>query len=319
MAIGNADYDALFSTTLKKYSPKLEDNFFHDQPLTHFLQKQDNIVKVSGGAKIVEPLLYAANSTAGSYAGYDNILTTPQEGITAAEYSWKQYATTIAINGIEEFKNSGESEVIDLLKSKIMQAEMTISENFETMFHLDGAGNGGKDWSGLNTYIVNDPTAAASPGGISQVDNTWWRNTTTDLNSAALTIGVMATLYNTISKGKDHPSYIETTQTLFEKYESLLQPGLRYSDPGTADAGFQNLLYKSAPVVYSPLIGAVNAGTMYFVNPKYLKLKVANDTWFKSTPFEKPHGQDARYAQILCYGELVCSNRARQGKITEAT
>jgi hypothetical protein len=47
-----------------------------------------------------------------------------------------------------------------------------------------------------------------------------------------------------------------------------------------------------------------------------LKLKVHTDVWFKPTPFEKPHGQDARYSQILSYGNLVSRANRNLGKLT---
>jgi hypothetical protein len=103
---------------------------------------------------------------------------------------------------------------------------------------------------------------------------------------------------------------------LFEKYESLLQPQLRYTDTKTADAGFQNLLFKSAPIMYDV---HAPAGTMYFINSKYLKLVGHSDKWFAQTDFVRPENQDAMFALIMCYGNLVCSNRAKQGKLTAKT
>jgi hypothetical protein len=107
-----------------------------------------------------------------------------------------------------------------------------------------------------------------------------------------------------------------TTQTLFEKYESLLQPQLRYTDAKTADAGFQNLLFKSAPVTYDV---HCQAGVMYFLNSKYLTLVGHSGKWFEQTDFVRPENLDARYALIMCYGNLTCRNRAKQGKLTGRT
>lgn len=313
MATGNPNFDAILSTTLKKYTPRLEDNVFDDLPLLNMFKRADHIVKVDGGEQIVEPLLYAANDTAGSYSGYDSIDTTPQEGITSAAYDWKQYAATVAISGIEEIKNAGTSRVISLLEAKVEQAEMSISDGFNVMLFSDGTGNSTKDWAGLKKYVPADPTTG-TVGGIDRSDSTnaWWRNYK-ETTTKALTIGDLSTAYNSVSKGKDVPSNGFTTQTLFEKYESLLQPQLRFSDNATADAGFQNLLYKQMPVVFDR---DCDAGFFYLLNVKYLKLKVHTGTWFKNTPFVKPHGQDARYAQIICAGNLTMSNAKRQGVLT---
>jgi len=126
----------------------------------------------------------------------------------------------------------------------------------------------------------------------------------------------MTTAYNTVSVGNDHPDMVLTTQTLFEKYESLLQPQLRYTDTKTADAGFQNLLFKAAPVAYD--VHCTNE-VMYFLNSKYISLVGHSDKWFANTEFLRPENMDARYALILCYGNLTIRNREKQGKLTAKT
>ena len=116
-----------------------------------------------------------------------------------------------------------------------------------------------------------------------------------------------------------------TTQTLWEKYESLLQPQLRYSDPATADAGFVNLLYRGAPVCFDVALAATTNYTfsdttpMYFLNSKHIWIAAMNGKWFTPTPFVRPVNQDARYAQVLCYGQLVTNCRRRLGKLVART
>lgn len=310
---GNANFDALLSTTLANYRDKLTDNVFTARPLTYWLSDKGRIRTESGGTKIVEQLIYGQNDTVKSYSGYETLSLTPQEGISAAEYDWKQYGASIAISGIEEAKNNGEHAIINLLEAKIMQAEESMREGFNQMFFADGTGNGGKNWNGLGNLVEN----ANIVGGIDSAlpGNEFWRSY--EENTAeALSLLKMATAYNSVSVGNDHPDVILTTQTLFEKYESLLQPQLRYTDTKTADAGFQNLLFKSAPIMYDV---HAPAGTMYFLNSKYLKLVGHTDKWFAQTEFVRPENQDARFALIMCYGNLVVSNRKKQGKLTGKT
>jgi hypothetical protein len=311
--MSNPNFDALLSTTLANYRDQLTDNVFTARPLTYFLQDKGRIRMLNGGTKIVEPLIYGTNSTVASYSGYDSLSLTPQTGITAAEYDWKQYAASITISGIEEAKNNGEQEIINLLEAKIMQAEESMREGFNQMFFADGTGNSGKDWNGLGNIVE----ASGTVGGINRATsgNEYWRSYEEN-TAGALTLAQMATAYNTVSVGNDHPDMILTSQTLFEKYESLLTPQLRFTDTKTADAGFQNLLYKAAPVVYDV---HCTAGVVYFLNSKYLTLVGHSQKWFAQTDFVKPEDVDARYALILCYGNLTCRNAKKQGKLTAKT
>ncbi|CAB4171165.1 hypothetical protein UFOVP914_1, partial [uncultured Caudovirales phage] len=249
--------------------------------------------------------------TVGSYSGYETLSLTPQEGISAAEFEWKQYAASIAISGIEEAKNNGEQEIINLLEAKIMQAEESMRESFNQMFFADGTGNSSKDWNGLGNLVESGNTV----GGINSSTYTWWASKE-DNDAVALSLADMASLYNTVSVGNDHPDLLLTTQALFEKYEALLQPNLRYTDTKTADAGFQNLLFKAAPVMYDV---HCTAGVFYMLNTKYLTLVGHSGKWFSQTSFVSPEDVDARYALIMCYGNLTVRNRAKQGKLTAKT
>jgi hypothetical protein len=299
--------------------PKLVDNVFSARPLVYFLKEAGQIRQIGGGSKIVIPILHGLNSTAKSYSQYDTIDITAQTGISAAEYNWKQFAATIAISGIEEAQNNAEQEIIDLLEAKTMQAEESISESFDSMFITSAltsgaTGNSGKDWLGL-AALVKDTTSTV--GGIdpTATGNSFWK-AYKESTAGALTVAQMTTAFNTVSVGNDQPNMVLTTQTLYEKYESLLQPQLRFTDSKTADAGFLNLLFKGAPVLYDKY---VTTGDMFFLNTKYLRLVGHNENWFKPTPFVRPNNQDARFAQIVCYGELTISNRSRQGVLTAKT
>ena len=307
----NSNFDNLLTTTLANYRKTLTDNIFTARPLTYTLMEKGRIRMLNGGTKVVEPLIYGLNDTVGSYSGYDSIALTPQTGISAAEFEWRQYAASISISGIEEAKNNGDAEIINLLEAKIMQAEESMREGFNTMFFADGTGNSSKDWNGLDNLVDNTGTV----GNIDSSTYTWWKSYK-ESTAGALTLAQMATAYNTVSVGNDHPDTLLTTQTLFEKYEALLQPTLRYTDTKTADAGFQNLLFKAAPVMYDT---GCTAGTFFFLNSKYLTLVGHSDKWFSQTSFISPEDTDARYALIMCYGNLTVRNRAKQGKLTAKT
>ena len=313
---GNPNFNALLSTTLQNYQPTLVDNIFKDLVLLNHLNERGRVQVEEGGTSIVEPLMYAVNNTVSSYSGYDAIDLTPQDGISAAEYQWKQMAASIAISGIEEAKNRGTEAIIKLLNAKIQQSEMSLKSSLNDMLFSNGAGNGGKDFNGL-TNIVG--TQNNTVGGIDSTTNTWWNPTQATTMAATLSLVNMADVYNRASKGSDVPDLIITNNSLYEKYESLLTPNVRYQDVAKANAGFQNLMFKQTPMVFD-LALAVDAteAPMYFLNTKYLKLTGMTGHWFATTDFQKGTvaGVDARYALVMAFGELTCSNRSRQGYMT---
>jgi len=177
------------------------------------------------------------------------------------------------------------------------------------MFFGNGTGNGGDDWEGLSSLVGSTGTV----GGIDATDgdNSWWRSAVTNQGSSAITIASMATLYNNCSVGNDQPTICITGQNQYEAYEALLTTNVRYTDTDVANAGFQNLMFKGCPITFDGVLAG--EGKLYFLNTKYLQLVAHSDVWFKPTPFVRPTNQDAVFSQLLCYGELTTSNRARQG------
>lgn len=309
---GNINYDAVLTTTLEYRLPKLVDNVFSARPFVYFLKQADQIKKIAGGHKIVTPLIYGQNTTVKSYSMYDDLDITPQDGISAAEYPWAQASGSISISGYEERVNRGDEEVVDLLEAKIMQTEETLTEWLDEQFITsNGTGNNGKDPLGLPRLVGQNSTAV---GGIDPAagGNEFWQST---INTAteALGIGRLTNTYNTVSVGADKPGFGLAPQDLYEKYESLLQPMQRFTDSKVADAGFQNLMFKGSPVCYDNYVAA---GDWWWLNPKYLRIVAHKDAWFTPTPFVKPNNKDARYAQIILQFQLVCSNRARQARLT---
>lgn len=311
---GNASFDQILSTTLKNYTPKIQDNFFGARPLLNWLKSKNRMKFKTGGEKIVEPIMYDDNDTATSYGEWDTLPTTPQEGISAAEYEWRQSAVSIAISGLQEDQNNGAEKVIDLLEAKITQAEESLFNLFSTMLYATSVT--GDNWNSIDV-LVDESGSGATVGGIDRSTETYWK-AVEEAVGGPLTLSVLTSVWNEISGGTSQtPDGAFTTDDLWGKYESLLQPQQRFSDASVAQAGFDNLLYKGkCPVTWDP---SCNADTWYFLNSKFIYLVGHKNTWFRTTPFKAPTNQEARYAQILVRGNLVSNQPRRLGKLTGAT
>lgn len=304
--MANANFDNILTTTLDKHRTELVDGIFRARPLTFFMMQAGQFRSVSGGNKIIEPLVYAQNGSVMTYSGAETLNTTDNQILTASEWDWKQLSVSVYVTGIEEAKNSGPEAIIHLLDTKVKVAKESAIQKVNEMLFADGTGNSGKDWGGLAGYIDPVNTSTTAIGGIQPNAGTYWRTAYRDATAEPLDLPKMRTAYNSASKGNDTPGFVLTTQTLFEAYEAILQPSMRYPNATAADGGFQSLEFKGRPVVYDE---ECPAGKVYFLNPKYLSLVGHSDVWFKMTPFIRPNNQDVRIAQILSYGNLVMSSR----------
>lgn len=304
----------LLSTTLKNYRDTLVDNIFKSNAIFFELKRRGRVKEESGGERITVPLMYAKNDTAKSYAGYDTLDTTPQTGIDAAEFNWKQYSASITISGEEQNKNAGtKHKIIDLLDAKTEQARMSLVEKMTTDIYTDGTGNASKNITGLVAMVATTGTY----GAIDSAVQTWWQAQGVDTSTNAVTLAEMRNMFNSPAKGgTDTPNLVVTTQTIFETYESLLTATVQTQSEATkkvGDAGFQALEFKGVPVVYDELC---NSGVIYFLNLKHLGLTVHENVNFKTSDFKEPEDQDALVAQIKWMGNLTCDRRASFSKGT---
>jgi len=301
-------YDQLSAITQKKFIPKLYDNIFDSNALLMRLKKK-SYEKLDGGERIVVPLNYATVTSSGWYSGADTLLTTDNDVMTAAEYTWKQLYANISITGADERKNSGDSQVLSLVKNKVKIAEKTMLDKLGTGIYSDGSDT--KSIVGLRDIVATDQTV----GGISQSSYSWWQGGV-DSTTTVLSIAAMQTRFTAATVNNDKPTVIATTRTLYNSYYALLQPQQRFQDSETAKGGFENLMFNGAPVIPDSYCPASN---MFFLNENYLHLFVHKDCDMKFEPFQKPVNQDVKTAKILWMGAFGSSNNRLHGRLSATT
>jgi hypothetical protein len=301
-------YDQISAITQKKFIPKLYDNVFDSNPLLQRAKKKW-YEKVDGGERIVVPLNYAQVTASGWYSGSETLSTADNEVISAAEYQWKQLYANISINRIDELKNSGDSQILSLVKQKTQIAEKTMEDKLGTGVYSSGSDP--KSIIGLGSILGTGNTV----GGISQTSYSWWR-AQVDASTTTLTIAAMQSRFNACTVNNDAPSVIPTTRTLYNSYYALLQPQQRFMDSETAKGGFSSLMFNGVPVIADSY---ATANLMAFLNEKNLMLYVHKDEDMRFEPFQKPINQNVKVAKIFWAGALGSSNNRLHGALTAVT
>jgi hypothetical protein len=310
--------DALLTTTLKNYQKKLEDNFFNDFPTLKFFRSKGRVQRESGGAQIVEHVLYESNSTIRAVSGYELLDTTPQEGMTQAFYNWKEYAGTISISRKEERQNSGKHKLLSLLEAKTTQAEQTLKYKVTTDFFANISSTPTKAIDGIFLHASNSPSTTTL-GAISGLTYSWWRNYATSVGTYAANLEAsLRTGYNNCSGGGgDFADAIICSQTALEYYESLSVTQKRYVDEQmSADLGFRTLTYKGAKMFWDGGLATnipSTGETMILVNTKHSRLVIDTESDFVITPFQTPDNQLARVAKILVMLNFCTAQRRKLG------
>jgi hypothetical protein len=335
------NYDAILSTSLFNYQRTLTDNISKSNAFFYRIQENGMYVGLDGGVAIQIPLMYALG-TADWYEGYDTLNTDPTDGITSAFFDWRQLAVPVAISRKEERQNSATDRIIDLLKAKIMQAELGIKERFAKACLQGSLASGGaslttNDSSPFNgalgveplpMLVKSDPTSSTMVGSINQNSYSWWQNQylQTALSTASKASDFlleMDKVYNSCSKGPGGPpDFILCDQYTYQIVNTAYYQVYRRQSDSDDKFPFENIKFRRAILTWDEFVPDVmngtltpntGVGTMYFLNTKFISVKYDDQTNFVATPFMKPVNQDARVAHILWMGNVCVSNRRKQG------
>lgn len=295
------DNNQLTSITKKYYVKKMQDAIFDGDPLLQRYKKKSRYISVSGGTSIMVPLNYALTTAAGWYAGADTLSTTDNEQITAAEYQWKQCYGNISISRDEELKNSGDAQVLDLLKSKVQICEKTVADYLQGgLYH---SGTNAKSIVGTGLFL----SASNTVGGIAQGSYSWWQ-AQVDSATVTLTLPSMQTLWNSCTINNKSPTVLMATRANFNRYYGLLQPQQRFTDGDTASGGFQNLLFNGAPMI----VTTKGAG-IQFLNEENLFLWYHPQEDMRMESFQSPINQNVKVGKIYWMGAHGTDNCRMHG------
>lgn len=340
-------YATLLSLTADNYKRTLVDNFHKAIPYLWWLRNRAKGVGLrfeSGGTQVRVPVVYAPNTNAKSYQGYDLLSASPTEEITSTFEPWKSNSTIVALSWDEILENGGPEGLISILPSKWRIAEMGMQQEINRQLvqgtvsgvrFIAGNGTPGKDLLPLGWLVQKDFTANADlVHQVNQTTNTWWRNkvSASTAGSYAALKAEMNSLYLECAKGgtNDGPDLILCDQFYYLVYEGSLMVLQRYDnyvDEAVASAGFGGLQFKQATMLWDEMvpsfganIGATVSTTQaqadavaFFLNSNWLELVVHRLGFFEMTPFEEPIDQTAIYSKMLLKASHIVTQRRKQG------
>jgi len=186
----------------------------------------------------------------------------------------------------------GEEAIIDLLESRVMNAEDTFMNGLSQGVYGDGSVT--NSVGGLQLLVSSTPTSGVV-GGIDRSVWTFWQNQSwsaatngnTTLSSASI-LQQMDALWVQLVRGRDYPDLIVADNVTYRYYLNALQSiqriGPESRAPDMAEYGFTTLKYLQADVVLDggfqgfstdPLpaqtstgtaVGGTPSTTMYFLS-----------------------------------------------------
>lgn len=321
MASPNATFTEMVTTTLRNHPTEVADNVSKHNALWRRLKTGGKIKKLSGGYEIVRPLEYAENSTYQRYSGYDSLNIAASDVLTAARYDWVQAAVHVTASGRELRMNSGKEQLIDLAASRTKNALRTAANNMSLDIYSTGSSS--NQMGGIGAIVTADGTGTV--GGISSSTYSWWANQYQEMSGTGTYADIkndMIKLWLNCVRGNDKPDLIVMTNDLWAAYWNALTQLQRYNDNvSDATAGFDSVKFQTADVIHDLETTNFTATgeTAYFINSNYLEVVVHRDANWTTLDEKMSVNQDATVIPIIWQGQLVCSNRARQGRMIDVS
>ena len=326
MAFANSSYSDVLATTIESRSGTVADNVTNNNAFLTRLRQRGRQKPFSGGSVILQELSFAQNATARYYSGAETLDVSPADVISASQWTIKQAAVAVTINGLEMLQNAGEEQIIDLFDARMDVAESSIENLIANGIYSDGTGTGGKQITGLQAMVVASPSTGVV-GGIDRASWSFWQNQTydfsTDAGASASASNIQVgfnTLYAKCVRGSDVPDLILVDNNMWGFYMASLQTLQRFAgDSEMAKLGFVSVKYMNADVVLDGGIGGnIPASTAYFLNTKYLFFRPHRERNFVPIGDERMStNQDAIVRLIGWAGNMTASGLQFQGQMQE--
>src|SRR6185436_17668823 len=304
----------LVTTTINDYRKEFADNVSNSNAILALLRKGDRHRTVEGGKAIACALSYAEETFAW-YAGTELLSRAVKETLSEADYEPANAVASVTLSGPDLAKNQGRAAILNLLQSKLENAESTMKNNITKATYSDGTV--AKSFAGLKAFITDDGTGIV--GGINATTWPFWKNQfqsiarATGLQYPALKDGLNA-LWLKLVRGTEKPDLLVADAEIYATFESGLQENQRYADADLCKLGFETLKYKTAAMVFDGAATGLVGG--YMINTKYMKFEIYSGRNFETLdlPDQSPD-MDAITRHLAFMGALTLSNRSMQGRI----
>ncbi len=313
------DINEANAVSSKYFDKTMTDQVYEKSPFYVKLKSIGNVT-TDGGNSIQWPIKTKKLDQTGWVGPRDQVPYSQKETRTAADLDWKYQVGQTMISLDETVKNSGKSQIVNLLNDKHSELKDDIADNFAIALHQ--VTPGAKDPASL-IQIVDTGTTY---GGIAVTDAAEWAAGAEDNSTTELVLAGTASLSYMINQstfGPDKPDLHLTTRDLWSKFEALLEPQKRYENKDTplAKAGFTSLQYHDAEVisdVYTQGSGSTSAYWLGLDTDKFEIRYHTNYNFKMSKWFDlKQAGYPWALAKTCIWaGNILCRMRKTSFKFT---
>jgi hypothetical protein len=317
MAIPSTALDYLSAITQKRIIPFMVDQVTQTNTLMNLLIQ--NASFIDGGEYITQPIMTSLPTDAVvAYTGADILPNNFQVNEQGAVFDWKFYAISVDIVGQDEVKNDGVAAAINLVTTRMKEADIALRDRLGSDLQGDGSADGGKAFLGLKA-AVDDGSTVDVYGGVSRAAFPVWKSYVNSNGGVAraLSIGLIDRAFQNTSMDSDTPNMLVGTRGIVTKFTQLLQPLQRFQSGEVAVAGYKNVFYRGYPLISDDHVQKTPVEKLWGLNTKYLQMYFKKGRFFKWRPFQTQSNQDVVSGKIMLAMCFINSRPASQFLITD--
>ena len=338
---------SILSTTLQLLRDQLVDNSFLAHPLIRAIEEHGNLVKVSGGARVDQPVIFGESSTISELAtGWEPVSMAVTDPFTTASFEYANFTAPVVLNAVEKAANKGDLAVVNILQAKVKNVMLSLKRaSCRQMIVGDSSSITGLQTLNGNGTATSAPNATGwlegvagtaqvnSVGGLSKLtyrSKNWFNQFVSAGGSLALShldeLFIQSQIFNP-SGGT--PDILLMSPKCYAAFLALMDSRIQYINVASRDGLNSQMVatYRGAQVYVDPNLGfTANAASgmgavpvsAYLLDSSTFQLYVDTDGFFNMSDMLPVPGTATEAAMIFCRMQLTTGHLASHSILTNA-
>lgn len=338
---------SVLTTTLQLLRDKLVDNSFLAHPLIRAIEEAGNLVQVSGGARVDQPVIFGDHSSITELSnGFEPVSMAVTDPFNTAKFEYSNFTQPIILSAVEKAANKGDLAVVNILESKMKNVMLSLkkevckqiiagdSSKITTLQTLNG--NGTAALAANSTGWLEGVAQAAqvnSVGGLSkatfQAQN--WYNQFTDAGGTLALADIDEMFINTqlYNPSGTTPDIMLMSPKCYAAFLNLMDNRIQYINVSDREGLNSQMVatYRGARIYVDPNLGfTANAGSgmgakavsAYLLSSDTFQLYVDTDGFFNVSDMMPVPGTATEAAMVFCRMQLVTGHLASHAILIDA-
>lgn len=338
---------SVISTTLQLLRDKLIDNSFIAHPLIRAIEDHGNLIKVSGGLRVDQPVIFGDHSSITELSnGFEPVSMAVTDPFQTAKFEYSNFTQPIVLSAVEKAANKGDLAIVNILESKMKNVMLSLKKEVSKQVIV---GNSGKittlqTLNGNGTSLVAPDSTGWLEGvaGASQVNSVGglakttyraqnWYNQFVDAGGTlALShldeLFIQTQIYN---PSGTTPDIMLMSPSCYAAFLALMDSRIQYINVTDRDGlnGQMVATYRGAKIYVDPNLGftasaasgmGAKAVSAYLLSSDQFQLYVDTDGFFNVSDMMPVPGTATEAAMVFCRMQLVTGHLASHAILIDA-